>query len=520
MMDYRKILNEMKVPELRETAGRLKIASRANLKMKHELIEAILNCLEKEIKKALGLGWWNKYKKPLSYFGAIASITALFLGIWAIYSSQKETASIKTKLGALENRVEEKIDDPATVARIKEEYEKKLADMEETLKNLKTVDKKARDEALKAFREGDYSKARKLFEEIRKKEKEKQKEYAQTAYNLGEIAFLELDFKGALAHYLEAESLDPDNTLYQNEAGKVYYTFGQYEKAKEYYEKTLSSDMKTYGSEHPKVATRWNNLGLAWNSLGKYEKAKEYFEKALSSDLKTYGSEHPKVATRWNNLGLAWSSLGKYEKAIEYYEKANSINIKHLGEEHPRVAATWNNLGSAWYSLGKYEKAIEYYEKALSSDLKTYGSEHPKVAFKWNNLGLAWKALGKYEKAIEYYEKALSSDLKTYGSEHPKVAIYWNNLGSAWESLGKYQKAIEYLKKSLQSNLNNYGNEHISIAYNLKNFGKVYISLKKYEKAIEYLDKAVNIFLATVGEDHPKTKKVKNNLEITRKKLK
>ena len=58
-------------------------------------------------------------------------------------------------------------------------------------------------------------------------------------------------------------------------------------------------DNSLYQSVHfqPTTTTVWNNLGSAWYNLGQHEKAIEYYEKALASGLKTYGKEHPHVAT-------------------------------------------------------------------------------------------------------------------------------------------------------------------------------------------------------------------------------
>jgi tetratricopeptide (TPR) repeat protein len=481
-MDYRKKLNKMELPDLEEIAQKLKVQENlikipgsGELTREAELIKKILKCPKKEIKKALGMGWWKKYHNHV--YGIVTIIACLSTYI-IFFHSKGEIKKNKIELEKIWSAIEKKIDDPAAERKVKEEYEKKLADMEETLKNLKTGDKKARDEALKAFREGDYSKARKLFEGIRKKEKENQKKYALTAYNQGEIAFLELDFNGALAHYLEAEQLDPDNTLYQNEVGKSYYTLGKYKKAKNYFEKALTNDLKANGSEHPTVARDRSNLGSALFSMGQYEKAIYCFEKSLASDLKTYGSKHPIIAIRWSNLGETWRKLGKYEKAIPYFEKALLSGIETFGKRHPKVALRWSNLGGVHYYQRQYQKAIECYKKALSIDLETNGPEHPFTARDWSNLGTALQASSQYEKAKEYHEKALSSDMKTYGSEHPKVALKWNNLGGAWDLLGNYEKAMEC-----------------------------------YEKALK-------IFEPSLGKDHPNTKVVKNNLEYTRKKIK
>ena len=202
-------------------------------------------------------------------------------------------------------------------------------------------------------------------------------------------------------------------------------------------------------TDYPNAATYRNNLGAVWKAKGSYDKAIEYYEKALNSDLENLGEDHPNVATYRNNLGSTWKAKGEYDKAIEYYEMALKSDLNNFGENHPKVATRWNNLGEVWRAKGEYDKAIEYYEKALISDLKNFGEDHPNVATYRNNLGVAWNAKGEHDKAIEYLEKALKSDLKTFGEKHSNVATYRNNLGTAFNAKGEYDKAIEHLEKAL-----------------------------------------------------------------------
>jgi len=202
-------------------------------------------------------------------------------------------------------------------------------------------------------------------------------------------------------------------------------------------------------TDYSNAATYRNNLGASWNSKGHYDKAIEYYEKALKSDLNNYGEDHPNVATYRNNLGASWKAKGDYDKAIEYYEKALKSDLNNFGENHPKVATRWNNLGEAWRAKGKYDKAIGYYEKALKSDLKNFGDDHPNIAAHRNNLGVAWSAKGEHDKAIVFIEKALESDIKTFGEKHSNVATYRNNLGTALNAKGEHDKAIEHLEKAL-----------------------------------------------------------------------
>ena len=91
------------------------------------------------------------------------------------------------------------------------------------------------------------------------------------------------------------------------------------------------------GPEHPDVAAIYNNLGLAYNQKGEYDKAVEYYEKSLALKLKALGAEHPSVGTTYFNMGTAYADKGDKAKAMAYLLKAKAIRMKKLGPEHPRT---------------------------------------------------------------------------------------------------------------------------------------------------------------------------------------
>ena len=357
--------------------------------------------------------------------------------------------------------------------------------------------------ALNLIARGKLDEALALLSEHEDKQDQQILNIAKARFAKAVVYELQLDYRNALKYYKKAVQLAPENSKYQNQAGLLANTLGQYDKAIGYYEKALASDLKTLGQEHPQVAIYWNNLGEAWRAKGEYDKAIGYFEKALASNLKTFGPEHPDVAIDWNNLGGPWYAKGNYDKAIGYFEKALANDLKTFGPEHPQVATYWNNLGGAWVAKGKYNKAIEYFGKAIENLRKNLGDAHPKVAAGWNNLGAAWRAKGQYDKAIGYYENALASGLKTFGPEHPQVAIYWNNLGLAWDSKGEYDKAIGYFEKALASNLKTFGPEHPQVATCWNSLGGAWNAKGKYDKAIGYFEKALASDLKTFGPEHP-----------------
>ena len=64
--------------------------------------------------------------------------------------------------------------------------------------------------------------------------------------------------------------------------------------------------------------------------MGEYNQAKELFEKALMITKKIFGENHANVATCCNNLALVYTRLGEYNQANELHEKALMITKKTL----------------------------------------------------------------------------------------------------------------------------------------------------------------------------------------------
>ena len=300
-------------------------------------------------------------------------------------------------------------------------------------------------------------------------------------------------------------------TSYDN-LGTVYRDLGQYNEAKEYYEKALVIKKKIYGEEHASVAASYNNLGNVYRDLGQYNEAKEYHKKALVIKKKIYGEEHASVAASYNNLGTVYHDLGQYNEAKEYYEKALVIKKKIYGEEHASVAASYNNLGTVYRDLGQYNEAKEYHEKAVVIMKKIYSEEHADVAASYNNLGTVYGDLGQYNEAKEYHEKALVIKKKIYGEEHASVAGSYNNLGNVYHDLGQYNEAKEYHKKALVIRKKIYGEEHADVATGYNNLGNVYRDLGQYNEAKEYHKKALVIRKKIYGEEHADVAGSYNNL--------
>ncbi len=186
-----------------------------------------------------------------------------------------------------------------------QELAKKYKELEERLAKRSAEDDLVA-QAKKKLDVGDFEGAEKLLLQSLEKNiqnlAEKKMAAAASAFELGSLKELQLEYYSAKKYYEQAVKLEPENTDYLNRYGQILDTLGKHKEAIDYYEKALAIDLKGYGEQHPQVAILYNNLGSAWYSLGKYQKAIDYYEKALAILLKVFGEQHPDTQLVKSNL--------------------------------------------------------------------------------------------------------------------------------------------------------------------------------------------------------------------------
>ncbi|MBD0368694.1 MAG: hypothetical protein ICV53_21630 [Flavisolibacter sp.] len=118
-------------------------------------------------------------------------------------------------------------------AKEKEALEQQLA-LQKEKDNLKA-------KALEEVEKGNYSKAE---EYLKESAKEKISDVASTFFELVKIKKLQLQYAEAFKYYELAVKVDPENSLYLNEAGITAYDLGYYDKAIGYYQNSLNTILR------------------------------------------------------------------------------------------------------------------------------------------------------------------------------------------------------------------------------------------------------------------------------------
>ena len=108
-------------------------------------------------------------------------------------------------------------------------------------------------------------------------------------------------------------------------------------------------------------AADYGNLGNLFFSVGQYTKAKEYVKKALVI-RKEIGDKQGEAAD-YANLGTVFQSVGQYTKAEEYLQKA--LVIKQEIGDKAGVGAVSLNLGKLCREFQLTAKSREFANRAL-----------------------------------------------------------------------------------------------------------------------------------------------------------
>jgi tetratricopeptide (TPR) repeat protein len=156
----------------------------------------------------------------------------------------------------------------------------------------------------------------------------------------------------------------------------------------------------------PEDSTLHNKLGICYQRTGKLDKAREQYEEAVRLN--------PAYASAWNNLATVHHTQGRHAKAVSYYKKAI--------EKRSDFAAAWRNLGAVELARGNVSQGLSAYREALRLDPSALETANASgVAVAGLPVGLQYfyfakltAANGQVASAIEFLEKAREGGFRDF----------------------------------------------------------------------------------------------------------
>ena len=209
-----------------------------------------------------------------------------------------------------------------------------------------------------------------------------QQEKAALHQKVGVSFFEAGNYPRALAAFLTANELDPDNASIQNNLGLTYFMRERYDLSEKHFRRALEIE--------PSFTDARNNFGRLLIEVNRFSEAEVELKKVLS-DL-TY----PALEKVYINMGLCYFNQKKYDQAREYFLKAV--------EEKQDSCVANNYYGRSLFELNDYKRALPALDRAVSYCQKSlYDEPHYYSALTNYRMGEVKRSISRFEEVTKLY---------------------------------------------------------------------------------------------------------------------
>ncbi|MGH7598350.1 MAG: tetratricopeptide repeat protein [bacterium] len=303
-----------------------------------------------------------------------------------------------------------------------------------------------------------------------------------TIYDLGNLQLFMGAWDAALWSFSQCLQMQSQQDLHHyvyNSLGLVYQSKGEWDKAIEFYQKSLDCK-ETVGDVHD-MAQTYGNLGNVYQLKGEWDKAVDFYQKSLEG-LEKVGDILGMAQTH-GNLGIVYQRKGEWDKAIEFYQKSLAGKEK-VGDIHG-MAQTYVNWGAVYQLKGQWDKAIDVCQKSLDR-LKQVGDIYG-IAQIYIILGNVYQLKGEWDNAITFYQQSLNRFEKV--DAFHEIAQTYLCFGNIYQLKGEWDTAITFYQQSLDR-FEKVDAVH-GIAQTYICFGNIYQLKGEWDKAIEFYQKSL-----------------------------
>jgi len=283
------------------------------------------------------------------------------------------------------------------------------------------------------------------------------------------------NYPEAIRAYEALAKASPDNSDVQSALAGLYQDSGDLVKAREYYQKLLSSN--------PKDATASINLGRidikSGDSQGSFDPLNRAYSQAAQVD------NQEQKATSLHLMAVAYRMLSKPEEVLRNEQEAITI-WRQIGQKRG-LAFSLNEIARAQASLGKTKDALANFQEALQ--IRRDIGDKRGLGDTLIDMGNFSDDRGDHDQALKMYKEALELE-RDIGNESLQASCL-NNIGAVYSEKSQYDDALTYFQQALQ--LREKSKVPQDIVEAVQNLGQVLANMGQYDQAISYYVRALDL---------------------------
>lgn len=281
-------------------------------------------------------------------------------------------------------------------------------------------------------------------------------------------------------------NISQENTSYlttiikaNNAAGNIFYFDDQYNRAEQYYERSLELAHRSNQKQY--IAQSQFDLGYIKYVTSRYSEAKSLFD---SSAL--YWESQDKIARAiesYNALGLSHRRLGDFNAADSCYSLA--LNYAEQISDSLHLSDIKTNRGILFCENGKLEEGMELFRQAL--DYYMAKGNLAAVSSTYLNIGKVMTLINEDSTALEYFLKSI--EIEEALQRKSQLILPYFNVGELYMKTGDYKRGYEYCKK-IRILSGEIGSRPFKAECDFLE-GKYYYQISEYDSAQEFITKSV-----------------------------
>jgi eukaryotic-like serine/threonine-protein kinase len=283
------------------------------------------------------------------------------------------------------------------------------------------------------------------------------------------------NYAEAIKAYETLAKASPDNYDVQVALGGLYQDSGDLVRAREYYQKILSSNPKDIAA----------NLSLGFIAIrsGDAQGSFDFLNRAYSLAVQVDNQEQK--ATSLHLTAMAYRKLSKPQEVLRNEQQA--ITIWNSIDQKSGLASSLNEMARAQSALGRIQDAESDFQHALQ--IRRDIGDKRGLGDTLIDMGNFSDDRGEHDQALKMYKEALELE-RDIGNDSLQATCL-NNIGAVYSEKNQNEDALTYFQQVLQ--LREKSKVPGDIVEAVQNLGQVLASMGQYDQAISYFMRALDL---------------------------
>jgi tetratricopeptide (TPR) repeat protein len=313
----------------------------------------------------------------------------------------------------------------------------------------------------------------------------------------------------AVAAFADTAGIPHPTVRLMNDVAVLLKEKALYAEAELLYRRALAICEKSFGPDHPNLATSLINLAQLLQRTNRLAEAEPFIQRVISMSEKVErdtGNIDFNFAVALSSFARLLNATNRRAEAEPLLRRVLAIDEKNFHPDHPKIAIRLSDLSSLLQATGRLGEAEPLVRRALAINEKSFGPEHPRVAILLSNLGALLDEANRPAEAEPLIRRALAINEKSLGPDHPDVATSLNNLGTLLHATNRFTEAEPLVRRALAINEKSFGPEHPQVAIALNNLALLLRATNRLAEAEPLMRRHVVIFVEFTrgsGHEHP-----------------